>query len=217
MKTIAFCVVAAGTALGGSVQAGGPTAVAPEPLPAAEAAPVAVLDWSGAYGGLSYGRTDADLLAILSAPPTYLFQYEDGNAVGGFLGYNIQRGTVVYGAELGYSDVSGAVLLGDGLGGDDTIDSLIDLRARVGYATGRALFYGAFGYSRAETTVNGTDSVSLSGASFGVGIDYMVSQRMFVGLDYTRRNLSGTDDNPLNTFDIETDLNTLGLRVGLSF
>ena len=215
MKVTAFAPSLVAALLAGPVLAGGPVAVAPDPVPAAAAPSPAAPDWAGVYGGLSYGRTSADFQTLVPSP--FTFDYDRGTAVGGFLGYNLQRGNIVYGAELGYSSVSDSVLLGDRLGADDTIDSLLDLRARLGYATGRALIYGAIGVSRAETTVNAVDSVSLSGVSFGLGVDMYLSQRMFVGLDYTRRNLSGTDENPLNTFDIDSTVDTVGLRLGLTF
>lgn len=215
MKLTALSAVAAVIALTGSVQAGGPIVVPADPVPAAATAPAAALDWSGAYGGLTYGRTSGDFFSIVPTPFTY--DYDNGRALGGFLGYNFQRGNLVYGAELAYASVSDMVLGAPGLGGDDTVDNLLDLRARLGVAAGRALIYGAVGYSRAGTTVNGVDSVDLSGPSLGLGVDYMVSQRMFVGLDYTRRDLSGTDDNPLNTFDIDSKISTVTLRLGLTF
>ncbi|MDM7930881.1 outer membrane beta-barrel protein [Tabrizicola sp.] len=190
--------------------AGGPVAVADDPAPAAAPAPAAVHDWSGPYVGLSYGRTSGDLNDSFT-----VYDYETGSAAGGFLGYNLQRGRVVYGAELAYSSVNDAILVG--AGGDDSLDSLLDLRGRIGFAAGKALVYGAVGYSRGELTVNGTDSPSVSGTSLGLGVDFMLGQRAFVGIDYTSRNLSGTNDNPGNTFDIDTTVNSVGLRVGLSF
>ncbi|MES2916216.1 MAG: outer membrane beta-barrel protein [Pseudomonadota bacterium] len=177
-------------------------------MPEAMPAPVAAHDWSGAYVGLGYGRVSGDV-----TDPLTTFDYESGNARGAFVGFNMQRGTFVYGGELGYSSVSGAtILLG---GGDDALDSLLDLRGRVGFAVGKALIYGALGYSRADLTINATDGATLSGTSAGLGADFMVTQRILVGVDYTSRKLDGR--NELNTFDIESTVNTVGLRVGLSF
>jgi len=207
MKALTLATVAL-AALSVPALAGGPTVVADDPMPEAMAAPAAAHDWSGPYVGLSYGRVSGDI-----SDPGLTYDYDDGNAKGGFVGFNLQRGNFVYGGELGYSSVSGAtVLLG---GGDDSLDSLLDLRGRVGFAVGKALIYGAFGYSRGNLTINATDGATLSGTSAGLGADFMVTQRVLFGVDYTSRKLDGRND--LNTFDLESTVNTIGLRVGLSF
>lgn len=205
-------LIAAATiaAVSTSAIAGGPTVVAEDPSPAAMPAPAPVTDWAGAYAGLQYGRTGANYADDSTAQ---YFDFSDGTAAGGLLGYNMQRGAIVYGAEIGYSSVSGSsLILG---GGDDTLDSLMDLRVRLGYATGRTLIYGALGYSKAETVINGTSSVTLTGASFGVGLDALVTERVFLGLDYSRRELSGSDD--LSIYNFDSTIDTVGLRLGLKF
>jgi outer membrane immunogenic protein len=213
MKTL---VIAAATfsALTVPASAGGPTVVVDDPAPAAMPAPAPVHDWSGPYAGLSYGRIAGDYEEVFG----FATDYSSGSAVGGFVGYNVQRGQIVYGAELSYSSVSDVVL--EGAGDDDTLDSLLDLRGRVGYSLGNALVYGAVGYSRGEWTVNSTGGGTLSGTSVGVGVDVAVSQRMFVGLDYTSRRMDGSLDSfgGGGTFDVEsTTTNSVTLRVGLSF
>ncbi|WP_431299926.1 outer membrane protein [Tabrizicola sp. BL-A-41-H6] len=193
--------------------AGGPIAVAEEPVTVAPAAPVAQpVDWSGPYAGLSFGIGSGDTQTEGESA-----DYDDGNVASILAGYNFQSGNLVYGAELGYSSVSDMVLVGDDLGGDDTFDSMIDLRGRVGYSAGKALIYGALGYAWGETTINGSDSASADGVSLGLGVDYLVSDQIFLGLDYTSRNLSGTDENPDNTFDFDATVNTVSFRVGMSF
>lgn len=197
-------------ALSAPAIAGGPTVVAEDQAPAAMPAPAPVTDWTGAYAGLQYGRNGAN---YADESTFQFFDFSDGTAAGGYVGYNLQRGAIVYGAELGYASVSGSeITVG---GGDDTVDSLLDLRVRLGYATGRTLIYGALGYSQADTTINATSSVTLSGASFGVGLDALVTERLFVGLDYSRRDLSGSDD--LSVYNFDSTIDTVGLRLGLSF
>ena len=85
--------------------AGGPTIVEPDPMPAAMAAPVEVHDWSGAYVGLSYGRTNNDL--TLDSMP---FDANDGTTTGFFAGYLMQRGNFVYGGELSVGNINDAGL-----------------------------------------------------------------------------------------------------------
>jgi outer membrane immunogenic protein len=206
MKTLAITAATLAT-LALPAFAGGPTVVTDDPMPAAAPAPAEAHDWSGAYVGLSYGKTGGDLNDSFAD-----FELDSDKATGAFVGYNIQRGQMVYGGELAFASTDTVVVGG---GGDDTFDSMLDLRGRVGLSAGKALIYGALGYSRAEMTINGTDGATLSGISYGVGVDVAVSSRIFVGIDYTRRNLDGRND--ADTFDLDSTLNTVGLRVGLSF
>ena len=206
MKKLSIAaVVLAG--LASPTLAGGPTVVADDPMPAAAPAPVAAHDWSGPYVGLSYGKTSGDVNDVFTN-----FELDSDKAAGAFVGYNVQRGQMVFGGELEYSSTDTVVIGG---GGDDTFDSMLDLRGRLGLSAGKALIYGSLGYSKAEMTINGTDGASLSGVSYGLGVDVAVSSRIFVGIDYTRRNMDGRND--ANTFDIDSTLKTVGLRVGLSF
>jgi outer membrane immunogenic protein len=193
--------------------AGGPTVVVQEPVPVAPPMPVAqTVDWTGPYVGLAFGTANGDASTDVEA-----FDYENGTAASILAGYNFQSGSFVYGGELAYSSVSDMVLEGVGNGGDDTFDSMVDLRGRLGYSTGNALFYGALGYAWGDTTINATDSASADGISLGLGMDYLVSDQVFLGIDYTSRNLDGTNENPANTFDFDTTVNTVSLRLGLSF
>ncbi len=213
MKTLTLAAATV-AAMSTPLLAGGPTVIANDPMPAAAAAPADATNWSGAYAGLSFGRSSGDLEDLTNGGA---FEYDDGRVLGAFVGYNLQRGSLVYGGELGFGRVSDMTLVGAILGGDDTLDSLLDLRGRVGFAFGNALVFGSVGYAKANTTINGTDSASLSGTSYGLGLDYKLGSRAFVGVDYVRRNVDGTNTNPGNTFDIESDIDTVNLRVGLSF
>lgn len=206
-------LLAALFALASPVHAGGPTIVAPDPVPEALPAPVEGVDWSGPYAGLSYGRVSG----LFDMPAFGQFDFNDGRATGAFLGYNLQRGKLVYGGELSYATVSDMVISDPDLGSNDTLDKLMELRGRVGFSLGDALIYGAVGMSKGNFTINGIDKSTGSGTSYGVGMDYRFTDRVFVGLDYTRHKLGGTNNNPGNAFEFEAPLDALSLRVGLSF
>ena len=193
--------------------AGGPTDIAPDPVPEAMPTPAQGVDWSGPYAGLSYGRAKS----TLDLPAFGQFEFDDGRVTGAFLGYNLQRGNLVYGGELSYGSVSGMVLSDTTLGSDDTIDSMMGLRGRVGYTLGNALIYGAVGLSKGNMTINGVDKPTVSGTSLALGMDYKFTDQIFVGLDYTRMKMDGTNENPGNTFEINAPVNAVSLRVGLSF
>lgn len=200
-------------ALASPIHAGGPIVIGTDPAPGVQPEPIPGVDWSGLYAGLSYGRTSGNM----DMEGFGLFDYTDGHATGGFLGYNFQRGRLVYGGELSYATVSGMVFSDTTLGGDDTVDSLVELRGRVGYSLGNALIYGALGLAQGNYTLNAFNTPTASGTSVGLGMDYRMTDQIFVGLDYTRRKMDGTNDNPSIPFGFDAPIDSLSLRVGLSF
>lgn len=201
--------VAALTALAAPAFAGGPIVVADDPVPVATAEPMAVHDWSGPYVGLSYGTASGDIDFSTTSP----FDVESGNIAGVYAGYLMQRGSLVYGGELAYGRISDAAIVG--FPNSDFANAL-DLKARVGFAANRALFYGVLGYSKAMFDDTAAIEFDMDGFSYGLGVDLAVSNRFTVGLEYLTRDLSGTSSvDPTTTGDASLD--TLSLRVGLSF
>lgn len=189
--------------------AGGPTIVEPDPMPAAMAAPVEVHDWSGAYVGLSYGRTNNDL--TLDSMP---FDANDGTTTGFFAGYLMQRGNFVYGGELSVGNINDA-----GLTAAPTIEftKSIDLKGRAGFAANKALFYGTLGFSKVNIDFGGLTEIDMDGMSYGVGVDYAVSKTLTVGLEYLARDIDGDLNIMALSLPSEANLDTLSLRLGLSF
>ena len=121
------------------------------PVQRGTAPPMQMTDWTGPYAGLTFGLSGGD---IDTTPPGPANDLNDGTAIGGVVGYNLQNGSLVYGAELGYQGFNNTYAT-PGAGNDDTIDNSIDLRGRLGYATGRMMVYGALGYSWADMSING--------------------------------------------------------------
>ncbi len=162
------------------------------------------LAFEGPYAGLEFGL----LQPSLTEDGTTDLDLDDGSGYGLFAGYNIQNGSLVYGGELRYVVFQDAI----GLGGAE-IENVIDLRARVGFAASEQLMvYGAAGYSMADAT-NGATSVDLEGFSYGIGMEYNINERLFLGADFTGRDLEG-DAGGLT---YEGDANTATLRLGLRF
>lgn len=194
--------------------AGGPTLVVDPPAPAIASAPPSVHDWSGSYVGLSYGRNSAGVLFGVG----FATDLEDGQELGVHGGYLFQSGQLVYGGELSYASVSGA-LLENGSGNDEEIKHVLDVKARVGFAANRALFYGVLGYSSANLIdeVPPIQESDLDGFAAGIGAEFAVTDRLNVGLEYLTRDLSGdyAFGGPGATIDVNVD--TLTLRAGLSF
>jgi outer membrane immunogenic protein len=208
MKALTF--IAALAAMATPALAGGPTVVADDPMPEAMAAPVDAHDWSGAYVGLGYGKTSADLTYSSGAT----FDFNNGRVRSLFGGYLMQRGNLVFGGELAFSNTSDATLVLFPL---ENVNSMIDLKGKLGFAANRAMFYGTVGLSKAEYefAVVPAQNYSASGMSYGIGMDFAVSHNFTMGIEYLARNLEG--DVPGTGLSAEIDLNTVSLRAGFSF
>jgi opacity protein-like surface antigen len=190
--------------------AGGPAAVPEEPVPVAPAAPAAAYDWSGPYVGLAYGTASGSL--DYDVPPLS-YDLETGNVTSFFAGYQMQSGAMVYGGEFAISNGNDIYPTGFP---DENVDQILDLKGKVGYATNRALFYGVLGYSQLDYEIPVLDdSISTSGISYGVGVDFAATDMFIVGLEYLARNTDGDSFFVGQTADIDVD--TVSLRLGLSF
>lgn len=132
-----------------------------QPVPMAAPAPVTYGgDWTGGYVGAQLGYGDVSGGAL-----------KGNGAIGGVhAGYNYDFGTVVVGGEIDYnaSNID--------LGAGQKLDYLAHLKAKVGYDMGKTLLYVTAGGARAKTSV-GTDN----GYFGGVGLDYMVTDKISVG------------------------------------
>lgn len=176
------------------------------------AMPVAqVIDWSGAYAGLMFGQSSGDYTATFSQSSLPTGSIDPGNRYGAFVGYNMQSGNLVYGAEIGLSKPNFGIPIAPTV----TIDSTItDVKGRLGYATARALLYGTVGYMNSGfTDTRDSTHTDLDGMTYGVGIDYMMTQAVFAGLEYQRADLSGSQSG----YDVDANLDTIALRVGFKF
>ena len=190
--------LAATTAISGNIES--PSIV--------DVAPVAATnDWGGLYVGalLSLGTAE---YAYDSGNSSYGYDLE-GQSFGGFAGYNIQNGAFVFGGEVAYSIGSVYNPNNDAY----NFDNFIDLKARAGYSLGSALVYGFAGYSSATWQNFNTDSTA-SGMNYGAGVDLMVSDKMFVGVEYMLRDLAGGFENGNG---ISGDISTFSIRTGVNF
>lgn len=170
--------------------------------------------FDGFYGGLSLGTVQGDVTDV-GAPAT--FPLNDGTAFGGFLGYNFQNGALVLGGEarvlrFNDHDYSGVTVGAAPVPVFAELEGVTDLRGRVGYAFGDVMVYGAAGWSWGTLNAFGTDT-DVDGHNVGLGIEYNVNESIFVGFDYTNRDLSGVNA----TDEYEVDNSTATLRVGFRF
>ncbi|MBW6417067.1 outer membrane beta-barrel protein [Celeribacter sp. PS-C1] len=163
--------------------------IAPAPV-----MPVSGSDWTGGYAGatLGYGWGDDAL------------DDADDMTYGVFGGYNYDFGQFVLGGELEY--------LGSEIENDTAnLDDMTRLKLRAGYDAGPALIYGVVGAAYANADIAGS-SYSDTGYTYGVGVDYAVTDSINVGAEVLQNEFDEFDNSG-------TDLSatTVGARVSFKF
>lgn len=172
-------------------------------------------DWNGPYAGLDFGTVGAEADFPLAADPTASFS--NGTSVSGFAGVQVQNGVLVYGGEAAFGFAIGSELQ-DG----EELKNYADIKGRVGYSFGDVLAYGVAGVSFGmynETGEDGgiefDDDFNSVGFNIGAGVDYMVTDNLFVGAEYLARRTTGDYPNDDEEFDLDVD--TFSVRVGFNF
>lgn len=146
-----------------------------------------VEDWHGFYAGLVIGSTTTELTITNSTAD------ETQTGLGLALGYNHHlSGNWYIGGELHVAAQE------TDFGNTFTLDNERSLRARIGYATGRTFFYGTLGYAMADVNsqLNPADSGEVAGLLAGIGVEYLVTDRMSLRFEYVHRNLTGDPITP---------------------
>ena len=162
-----------------------------------------VTDWSGGYVGLSYSSVDGTM--CYDGTCNYIYDYSADTAIGVFGGYNWQRSNFVYGGEL---NVTVGPLSQESH--SDELGTRTELRARVGYAMGDALVYGFLGYGTSSITTSARE-YDVAGGTYGLGIDYMVTDSMFAGLEVSNLELLGQTNDEIH------NINVISLRIGYNY
>lgn len=167
-------------------------------------------DWSGPYVGLTLGSASGDLTL---SPRPQVYDVTSGTYTAIHAGYLFQRGRTVLGAELSYGTADNA-----GLEGVATSEfrRILDLKARIGFATGNVLIYGLVGRSEVLLYDNPTNDFDMQGTSYGLGAEVALSERLTVGAEYVTREVSGTA-SVLSFLEADTTFDTFSLRASLSF
>ncbi|MHB2265705.1 outer membrane protein [Aliihoeflea sp. PC F10.4] len=197
------------------------------PAPAAPMEIAPVNTWSGPYAGLSVGygfegETDPDLPGV-GAVDT------DGWMGGAFGGYQVQNGSLVYGAEVdvNYSDLEGSTDLGAGFTGTSrtTVDGSV--RGRLGVTvTEDILVYGTAGLAaeRQRISVDGPgyserDTNVALGYTVGAGVDARLTDQVFARAEYRYTDYgSETYDLPgVTPFDADSNNHRVTVGLGVKF
>ncbi|MFB9913661.1 outer membrane protein [Rhizobium paknamense] len=206
-------LLASAAALFISTQVMAADAVSETPAPPAAVEVAPAFSWSGGYVGIhgGYGWLDGKFSAGgLTANEKF-----NGGRAGGFVGWNFDVGhNVVLGLEgdLNY-DWNKRTFSGIDIGTDVSGSA----RSRVGYAFDRALIFAAGGWTatRGYLENSGADGKkTFNGWTIGAGVDYAVTNNIFVRGEY-RYNDFGSKD--LSGIDTKLKQNVVNLGVGVKF
>ena len=188
------------------------------PVVEAEMIAPAITDWSGPYVGVLFatGSATQDFVDDGDGITTWSQPDLEGTMYGAFAGYNVQRNSYVLGVEGAYSTGSfaePAEIFTTQVRSAPELTNVIDLKARAGIAAGDALIYGFAGWSMGDYQTYG-DTHAVDGMNYGAGVDFLITDSIFVGADYIVRDLSGAI-SPNRTVNL--GVQALELRIGMQF
>ncbi len=144
-----------------------------------------------------------------------------GGAAGGHVGYNLQSGPLVGGAEV---DAMGANLTtGQGASFGFSTTFLSSLRAKAGYAAGALMPYATVGIGWGSTNFTsywGNHDEMLSGLTFGVGAEYAVTRNVSFRaeiLRYQFGDVTYAGALPYETQSVNASTNMLRIGANVRF
>ena len=188
--------------------------------------PLPLYSWSGLYIGVhaGYGWSDLDW----TAGGTTVGDSGAGWVGGGQIGYNWQRGALVFGVE---ADISGSGLDGsitcpnsaDACGHD--VNWLASVRGRLGVTgnNNRTLFYATAGGAWADVDYTATGRPGFSDTHFGWvaggGIEHMLTPNWSARIEYLYYGFDGATApaGALAGGPVDLDPSMQTVRAGLSF
>ncbi|CAN7268842.1 outer membrane protein [Rhizobium sp. LjRoot254] len=176
---------------------------------------VTAFDWSGAYIGIQAGGSW--LNGEFSADGDSADQDFNGGFVGKFIGYNFTFDNFVIGAEgdINYNWNDNNYRVG-GVRGDVGTDWSGSLRARLGYSFDRVLIYVTGGWAMTNAHVDQTPGKNwdrnFNGWTIGKGIDYAVTDNVFVRAEYRY-----TDYSDRNFGGVKVDLDQHTATIGVAY
>jgi outer membrane immunogenic protein len=168
-------------------------------------------DWSGVYVGGHIGFAEGKFNFNSNGGGSYPMNMYDTTPAGGLqLGYNWQRGNIVWGAE---GDATAAGLWGGTFDyAEMKVDFMSSIRGRLGYSFGRVLFYGTGGGALIHERSYSSSSIRQTHNKFtpvvGGGIEYAVTDHLSARaevLDYFGTGIvsAGDDTGELKNILVE--------------
>jgi outer membrane immunogenic protein len=204
-------------------------------LPSYEAPPVVApvpddFSWTGFYAGLQAGYSWGDLETNVVIGNDRDEEFEADGVVGGiFLGYNLGlTDAMVIGIE---GDFEGTGIEAeeddealDGIGYDADVNWQGSVRGRLGFSFDRVLVYGTGGVAFAnfdtsfDDGVDGDDDDETElGWTAGAGVDFAVTDNIFVRGEYRYADFADFDDDEADGIGEVQDLETHTIRAGVGF
>lgn len=190
-------------------------------------------NWAGLYIGADAG------FGVGKSAETDLHGYANhkldvnGAIYGMHMGYNWQRGSMVYGFEGAFygTNMDGTLETASNDGGTYTLKRKLDwygtLTGRLGYAQGSTLFYGlggaAWGHHKTVESVTGdsmvadfveTDKKTKLGWTAGLGLEHALNDRFSVRVEYAH---IGFGDQRINGGEEKVDLSADTFKIGASY
>ena len=194
------------------------------------AGPVAgsAYDWSGFYAGLHLGVANGDITATDVQQPnggfftdlvpagTEGFNFRDTNIAGGVhVGAQYQWNQFVLGGEATWTATAiSKTIVSPYFPDSDTetgkIEHYATVVGKIGYAFDRVLIYAKGGYAGGEVGFKARDNDALvtyeqnqwhNGYALGLGIDYALTDKLSLGVDYTHIDLGSKTGTGPNVFD----------------
>lgn len=221
-----LAAVASAALIAGVAHAGGPIVVADD-APVA-AAPEAI-DWSGLRLGIAFGKPSGEnFWAERGVPVESNAGDWSGTMPSVSVGYDWQRGNLVYGAVLSVhgGDMSANPTTGNGFtcsGCEMSVDKLATLRGRLGWSLGKTLVFASAGAARANAVGSALDGMftigedKLSGWIAGLGLEHFISPKLTVSAEYLHTDL-GRLELPTRCFvDCYTDIEFGMVQLGINY
>lgn len=110
----------------------------------------------------------------------------DGFLYGAALGYDIQSGNIVYGAELEATESTGKI---SNAGGRIEVGRDLYAGGRLGYVLGDStLLYAKAGYTNARSSSPGLGGANGDGVRVGAGVEFKLSDKVFARGEYRYSN-----------------------------
>ncbi len=137
---------------------------------------------------------------------------ETDNLASYSIGFNKQSGDLLYGAE--FSFMPKKIYDGD----FQSYKNPIDIKLRAGHIFNKnLLLYGIAGVSSAYYKEDYTSNYEISGGfNGGFGVEYKISQNVFIGTEFLSRNMNSSLSYPdLSGWEVKNaKLDTLSVRIG---
>lgn len=142
-----------------------------------------------------------------------------GPAGGAHVGYNLQSGGMVGGAEL--DAIFGSIRTGSFGGGSFDQDFLSSARFKAGYAFQRFLAYGTIGWAYSTTSyqdASGSANKTIRGDVFGAGLEYAITRTVSVRGEYLFYDFGKASYvTPFSSKSLATSTNLLRVGASLHF